>query len=122
MGDKTKANLADVMLSERTRIITQATEPNRTHGVDMGVLTCLHWGRQTTFLTSAEGNFRRYLPVGSTLQNPFQAYVLCDGRSEGCKVERRGDKVPGPRELQFSDVTSLRAGNILPSHGRDLNM
>ena len=44
MSYKTNANLADVMLSERTRIVTQATELNRTHGVDMGILTCLQWG------------------------------------------------------------------------------
>jgi hypothetical protein len=44
VSHKTNTNMADVVFSETTHIITQAIDPNRTYGLDMGVLTCLRWG------------------------------------------------------------------------------
>jgi hypothetical protein len=67
--------------------------------------------------------FRRCLPAGSTLQNPFQFYVICDRRSKSRKMERRGGKVTGPTEPdEYGDVSSLAARIILPNHGTEKMM
>jgi hypothetical protein len=80
--------------SEITHVITQAMDPNPTRGLDMGVLTCLRWGsRKEIWIIRRRRKFRRCLPAGSTFQNPFQDYVLCDRRLEGKKMERRRVKV-----------------------------
>ena len=74
LSHKTNTNLADVRYSEITYITTQETELNRKHGFDMGILTSLQWEiRNDIFNIRPRRKFRRYLPAGSTLQNPFQA-------------------------------------------------
>jgi len=89
VSHKTITDLVDVMFSEITHGVTQATELNRTHGSIWGSRQVSSGEAGKIFLTSdIRRNFRRCLPAGSTLQNRFQTYVLCDRRSEVRKLER----------------------------------